>query len=160
MTRRMMWALLGVVVVVALIVGAQAPSARTADERLRSIGNELRCPTCAGQAVATSDAPAARAIRAQILADIEAGRDDDTIRARLVASYGDDILLTPPRSGFAGLVWVVPLAAVIAAFGGLALAFRRWEKVDPKGPSRRDRELVEAALAATDADAHGEGSGR
>lgn len=160
MTRRHLWILLGVVVVIALAIGSRAPEAKTPDERLRAIGNELRCPTCAGQAVATSDAPAARAIRTQIEDDIAAGRDDDTIRARLVASYGEDILLTPPRSGFAGLVWIVPVAVVVVAFGGLALLFRRWEKADPKGPSRQDRALVEAALAATDRDSHGEGGGR
>lgn len=160
MTRRTLWALLGLVVIVALAVGARAPGERTADERLRSIGGDVRCPTCAGQAVATSDAPAADAIRSQIRADIEAGRSDDAIRNRLTDSYGDDILLTPPRSGFAALVWVVPVAAVVVAFGGLALAFRRWERDEPAGPSSRDRALVASALGSDPEDSHGEGSGR
>lgn len=161
MTRRALWALLGVALVAALVIGAREPSARTPDERLRDVAGSVRCPTCAGQSVATSDAPAAQAIREQIRADIEAGRDDDTIRARLAnGPYGEDILLNPPRSGFASLVWIVPVAAVVVAFGGLALAFRRWERTDPGAPSRRDRELVAAALAAEADDPHGEGAGR
>lgn len=160
MTRRLLWVLLAVVAVAALAIGARSPEAATADERLQSIASGVRCPTCAGQSVASSDAPAAKAIREQIKADIEAGRDDDTIRARLSSGpYGDDILLNPPRSGFAGLVWIVPVAVVVAAFGGLALAFRRWEKVSD-GPSRGDRELVEAALGPDPTDPHGEGVGR
>lgn len=160
MSRRLVWALLGVVVVVALVVGARQGGERTADERLHAIAGSVRCPTCAGQSVGTSDAPAAEAIREQIRADIEAGRSDDTIRARLTAAYGDDILLTPPRSGFAGLVWVVPVAAVVVAFGGLAVVFRRWEKQAARAPSSRDRELVAAALGQDPDDPHGEGSGR
>lgn len=160
MSRRLVWVLLGIVVVIALVVGAQGDGARTPDERARALAGGIRCPTCAGQSVATSDAPAADAIRQQIAADIEAGRSDDTIRARLTSTYGDDILLNPPRSGFAGLVWVVPVAAVIAAFGGLALAFRRWEKQAPAGPSAGDRDLVAAALGPDPDDPHGEGAGR
>lgn len=160
MSRRLMWVLLAVVAVGALALGSRADEARTAEERVQDIGRGLRCPTCAGQSVATSDAPAAEAIRTQIRADVEAGRSDDTIRARITASYGDDILLNPPRSGFAGLVWVVPVAAVVVAFGGLALAFRRWERTGPSGPTRRDRALVAAALGQDPDDSHGEGSGR
>lgn len=160
MTRRALWILLAVVVAVALAVGARGSGSRSPDERLRDIGGSVRCPTCAGQSVGTSDAPAAEAIREQIATDIEAGRDDDAIRARLTSAYGDDILLNPPRSGFAGLVWVVPVAAVVVAFGGLALAFRRWERQGSEGPSRRDRELVAAALGQDPDDTHGEGSGR
>lgn len=160
MTRRTVWILLVVVVAVTLVVGARGSGPRTADERLRDIGGSVRCPTCAGQSVSTSDAPAAEAIRQQIRDDIEAGRGDDAVRARLTSAYGDDILLNPPQSGFAGLVWVVPVAAVVVAFGGLALAFRRWERQSPDGPSRRDRELVAAALGPDPDDTHGEGSGR
>ena len=160
MSRRALWVLLGVVVVVALALGTQSSGTRSADERVQSIGSGVRCPTCAGQSVSTSDAPAAAAIRTQIREDIADGRSDADIRARLTASYGDDILLNPPRSGFAGLVWVVPVAAVVIAFGGLALAFRRWERQDPKGPSSKDRALVAAALGQDPDDRHGEGSGR
>lgn len=160
MSRRLLWVLLGLITVVALAFGTQAGGTRSTDERVEDIGRGVRCPTCAGQAVATSDAPAAKAIRSQIRTDVDAGRSDDTIRARLTSSYGDSILLNPPRSGFAGLVWVVPVAVVILAFGGLALAFRRWEREPPSGPSTKDRALVAAALGQDPDDAHGEGSGR
>jgi cytochrome c-type biogenesis protein CcmH len=160
MSRRVVWVVLALAVGVALVVGARGDGEPSADDRLSSIAKEVRCPKCAGQSIASSDAPAARAIREQIRADIAAGRDDDTIRARLTASYGEEILLNPPRSGFAGLVWIVPVAVVVIAFGGLALAFRRWDRPSAPGPSRRDRELVAAALGQDPDDPHGEGSGR
>jgi len=161
MTRRALWIVLAVVAVVALGIGARSGGADSDEERLWSIASGVRCPTCAGQSVASSDAPAAESIRAQIRADIEAGRSDEQIRARLAdGSFGEDILLNPPRSGFAALVWVVPVAAVVVAFGGLALAFRRWERAGPWGPSEQDRRLVASALGADPDDTHGEGSGR
>lgn len=161
MTRRTLWIALAAVIVIALAIGSRTPADRTPDQRLHDLAAQVRCPQCAGQSVATSDAPAARAIRAQILEDIEDGRSDSDILARLADGPYDDILLNPPRSGFAALVWIVPVAAVVIAFGGLALAFRRWERADD-APTRRDRELVEAALAASTvaADPHGEGDGR
>jgi cytochrome c-type biogenesis protein CcmH len=161
MSRRAIWIVLGVVTLVALVVGAQMPAERSADARLQSIAGQVRCPTCAGQSVASSDAPAAKALREQIKADIEIGRSDDVILARLASGpYGDDILLTPPRSGLAGLVWVVPVVVVLLGFAGLAVAFRRWERAPEEGPSRRDRELVATALGQDPDDPHGEGSGR
>ena len=160
MTRRALWIVLGLVAVGALVLGSRAEEPRTDEQRLWSIASGVRCPTCAGQSVATSDAPAAESLRAQIRDDIDAGLADDRIRARLAqGAYGEDVLLNPPRSGFAALVWVVPVAVVVIAFGGLALAFRRWGVPTP-GPSRRDRALVEEALARADADPHGEGGGR
>ena len=161
MSRRAIWIVLGVVTFVALVIGSQMPAERSADARLQSIAGQVRCPTCAGQSVANSDAPAAKALREQIRADIEAGRDDDAILSRLASGpYGDDILLTPPRSGLAGLVWVVPVVVVLLGFAGLAVAFRRWERPSDDAPSRRDRELVAAALGQDPDDPHGEGSGR
>jgi cytochrome c-type biogenesis protein CcmH len=161
MTRRTLWILLGLVAVAALALGSRSSGPSSDEERLWSIANGVRCPQCSGQSVAHSDAPAARALREQIQSDIEAGRSDDVIRARLAdGAYGEDILLNPPRSGFAALVWVVPVVVVVVAFGGLALAFRRWERVGPTGPSRQDRELVAAALGSDPDDTHGEGSGR
>lgn len=161
MTRRALWIILAVVAVGALAVGARSDGPSSPEQRLWSIAGSVRCPTCAGQSVANSDAPAAESIRAQIRQDIADGRSDDVIRARLAeGSYGEDILLNPPRSGFAALVWVIPVVVVVVAFGGLALAFRRWERLGPTGPSTQDRELVAAALGSDPADPHGEGIGR
>lgn len=161
MTRRTLWILLAVVAVAALAIGSRSSGPRSDEERVWAIADGVRCPQCAGQSVAQSDVPAAKALRDQIRADIEAGRTDDQIRERLAdGAYGEDILLNPPRSGFAALVWIVPVAAVVVAFGGLALAFRRWERAGPARPSRQDRELVAAALGSDPDDAHGEGSGR
>ncbi len=122
------WILLVVVVVGALVIGTQDSGARTDSDRVQSIGRSVRCPTCRGQSVADSDAPAAANVRKDIERRVADGQSDDDIRSALAARFGDSILLTPPRDGVAGLVWVLPVLALVAAGAGLALAFRRWRR--------------------------------
>jgi cytochrome c-type biogenesis protein CcmH/NrfF len=57
------------------------------------------------------------------------GETPEQILAYFVSRYGEWILLAPPQRGFTLLVWLLPAAGVVAGFGALALAFRRWLKV-------------------------------
>ena len=53
-------------------------------------------------------------------------------------------------SGLAGLIWVLPVAAVVIAVAALAVAFRRWRVVgDRRVASDEDRVLVERARHGT-----------
>ncbi len=125
--RRLSWVALVMVVGVALVVGTRDDGgAPTRDERAQSLAERFRCPTCKGQSVADSDAPASEFIRDEIDRQLGEGRSDDEIEAYLVSRYGSSVLLTPPRSGIAALVWVVPVAALVLASAGLVVAFRRW----------------------------------
>ena len=145
MKRWLPWLALVVVVVVALVVGRSDGGRETNAQRANRIGRGVRCPTCRDLSAAESDAAAAKAVRVAIRRDVDAGMSDAEIRAALASRYGRDILLTPDSGGVAGLVWVLPVVAVVAALGFLALAFRRWR---PSGrhPSAEDRALVEGAL--------------
>jgi cytochrome c-type biogenesis protein CcmH len=120
--------LLAVVVIGALAFGVRDRDPQTDEERAQSVAETVACPACAGQSVANSDAPAAANLRADISRRIADGQSADEIRAAYAARFGEDILLNPPRSGTAALVWVIPVVAVVAAGSGLALAFRRWRR--------------------------------
>jgi cytochrome c-type biogenesis protein CcmH len=124
--RRLTWLALVAVVVVALVIGVTDRSPATADERARRIGETVMCPACSGETVADSQAPVAVNIRRQIADKVEQGRSDREIRDELAATYGERVILNPPRSGVAGLVWVLPVAGLVAAAAGLVVAFRRW----------------------------------
>ena len=138
-------------VLAALLAGGLAVAAagdggsRTSEERARGIAESIKCPMCAGQSVADSNAPSAANIRTEIVRRIEAGQTDDQIRDGIASIYGDDLLLTPPRSGVGGLVWFLPVALFVAAVGGLAAAFRRWRSPPDVVVSDEDRALVEQA---------------
>jgi len=122
------WVVLLVVIVGALVVGTTDTGARTDEERIESIASSVRCPTCRGQSVADSDAIAAENVRREIARRVGEGESDDEIRSALAARFGDTIILTPPRSGVAGLVWVLPVAGLVVAVAGLVVAFRRWRR--------------------------------
>jgi len=155
--RRAAWGALAVVVVVALVVGARSGGAQTAQQKAASIASEVRCPTCEGQSAEVSDAPAAKAVRTFVLAQVQAGQSRGQIEQALQDRYGSDILLRPPASGVAGLVWILPVVALVLALAGLAAAFRRWRIVGETPVSDADRIRVADALADGDGDADGVG---
>jgi cytochrome c-type biogenesis protein CcmH/NrfF len=90
-------------------------------------------------------APAAQAIRTEIRRRIDAGQSRREIEAYLEGRYGSDILLTPPSSGIGGLVWVLPVVAIVGAAAGLGVALRRWSRRSLEHPTDEDRALVERA---------------
>ena len=126
--KRLLWPALGLVLAVALFVGATDDGApRTDADRVSSLTASFQCPTCRGQSVRDSNAPVAAAIRSDVARRVEEGESDEEIRTAVVRRYGEGVLLNPPGSGIAGLVWILPVAALVAGLAGLALAFRRWK---------------------------------
>ena len=148
MTRWSSWIVMACVLAVALFVGVTEDRApRTENDRVNAVAAEVRCPTCESLSAAESDAAAAQAVRDEIRTRLRAGEDEAEILAFLASRYGNDILLRPEAGGVAGLVWALPVAAVLAALGGLAWAVRGSRRRPATGaPTSADRDLVEDAL--------------
>jgi cytochrome c-type biogenesis protein CcmH len=142
--RKLAWLGLAAVVVVALVIGTTDRKPRTDAERARSIGNTIMCPACSGERVSDSQVPVAVNIRRQIASRVADGQSDQEIRDAMANAFGERVLMNPPRSGIAGLVWVLPVAALVAALAGLFVAFRRW-RVVPAEVTDDDREAAERA---------------
>ena len=141
------WLALGVVLVIALAIGAtRSDGPQTLDSHVRKVAAQIKCPTCQGLSAAESDAAASAAIRDEIRTRIQQGQSDSQIKAFLVSRFGPDILLNPPATGVSSLVWILPVAAFVCALGGLSVAFRRWRAVARVHASPEDRDLVEQAL--------------
>jgi cytochrome c-type biogenesis protein CcmH len=123
------YALLALVLATTLVLGTRTDGGpRTPEERSAALAGTIKCPTCRSQSVASSDAPASTAIKAEIIRQIGEGRTDGEIRGFLVQRYGQEILLTPSSSGLSGLVWIVPVVGLVAALAGVFVAFRRWRR--------------------------------
>ncbi len=149
--RRWSWLCIGALVLVALVrAGVAEGPARTTDERVRDIAATIKCPTCRGQSVAGSDAAAARAIRNDITRRVNDGESADQIRAAVAANYGSEVLLTPPSTGVEGIVWILPVIALVLGLAGLSAAFARWRRATPPELTDDDRALVAQALAERD----------
>ena len=108
------WIALAVVVIGALFVATRDDGGpTTVNDRVRSIGSELRCPDCQSQSVAISSTASARAVRADIRRRVEAGQSDGEIKRAFVDSYGESFLLKPSGSGLGWIVWGLPVLAFV-----------------------------------------------
>jgi len=122
-----LWTLLGVVLVVALLVGSGvfSSSPPTNAQRAAAIESVIRCPSCEDLSVADSSAPTAATVRTTVRQLVDHGLSDSQIEDYLVARYGSAIVLDPPASGWSVLVWVLPLVGGAAAVAVLVVVLVR-----------------------------------
>lgn len=144
------WLALAAVVVALFAIGVTHDGDDPAgDERVAALTERVACPTCQGESVAESRAPAAEQIRTRIEELVDEGElSDSEILQDLELAYGSRTLLVPKATGFDALVWVIPIAGLVIALAALGATFVRWrrEAAERHEPSEADRDLVAAAL--------------
>ncbi len=101
-----------------LAVGAA--HADSIEDEARRIGQQIQCPVCQGLSVADSSSQLATQMRGIIRTKLAAGEDRDAILTYFVDRYGETVLMAPPRSGLALVIWLAPF---VGGFGTLALVF-------------------------------------
>jgi cytochrome c-type biogenesis protein CcmH len=90
----------------------------------QAIDRMIMCPVCPAESIDQAQVPLARQMR-QIVRDMLAqGATREEILDFFAQRYGQDVLASPPKSGFNLIAWIFPLAAVAAALGAGALALR------------------------------------
>lgn len=107
------------------------------EARAREISRNLRCLVCQNQSIDDSNAPLARDLRVLVRERLQAGDDDQAAVAYLTARYGDYVLLLPPFQGNTLLLWLGPLAVLLAGLTGVLVWFRRLRRaaVQPAPPA-------------------------
>lgn len=70
-------------------------------------------------------------MRAVVRDQLAAGRTPDEVKRYFVDKYGEWILLEPQARGFNVLIYVLPVAAVLAGAGLVVIAVRRWSRPVP-----------------------------
>lgn len=150
MTRQRALILVSLLAILGAVAWSVRPHEATAAERVDRITSELRCVTCQGLSVRDSPAEGARQMRDLVAQRVAEGRTDDEIRDEFRASYGDWVLLTPPASSIAGLIWLVPLVALAA---GVAVALRRMRPATapPVAPSSHELAVLRERVAREEA---------
>jgi cytochrome c-type biogenesis protein CcmH len=119
-----LWSLAFLCVLVIVLV--EAPSTASTQGRIAHLESMVKCPACDDVSVAESNATSSIAVRHDIARRVHAGQSDTKILTSLEATYGTSILLSPSTSGLGLLLWLVPLAALVALLvAGIRLARRR-----------------------------------
>jgi cytochrome c-type biogenesis protein CcmH len=132
-----------------------ASAATQVDENtVHDVASQLRCVVCQSLSVADSPSETANQMRAIIRERLAAGDSPEQVRAYFVEKYGDWILLSPPKSGFTLLVWVVPFVGLGIGLVLVAVAVRRWSRApQPAAPSQLDpavRERIRREMSEMD----------
>jgi cytochrome c-type biogenesis protein CcmH len=136
-------ALVAVVLIAVIVVAARSSPSRSPAARAARLDSELACPVCVGEAVADSDAPESRAIRADIVKRIRAGQGDGQIRDAYVAIYGEHILLTPSNRGLGVVAWGLPIVVLVLGGAGIVFAVRRWSTAPRLAATAEDESVVD-----------------
>lgn len=124
--RRTAFALAAVLASALCLAAASDPAERLPDPaqeaRARILFKEVRCMVCQNESIEDSEAELAVDLRRLVRERVAAGDDDVAVRRWLVERYGEFVMLRPAFSAANLVLWLAPLAAVLA--GGLALAAR------------------------------------
>jgi len=115
---------LAAVVVVGIAIGDPSE-----EDRVRSLGDRIKCPVCQGEPILDSPAETARAMMDIVAERVAAGESDEQIIDYFTERYGDGILLDPPVAGRTLLLWVLPFVALAA---GVVLILGRRRKHEPE----------------------------
>lgn len=87
------------------------------ERQVERIGMKIHCPICSGESIAQSQTDISRNMMNEVREMVRAGRSEQEILNTFAASYGERILLEPPRKGINSLLWTLPVA--FAVVGGL-----------------------------------------
>jgi cytochrome c-type biogenesis protein CcmH len=156
-----LWAVVVVVAGLSLAVGAGAFSAAHRQpvsiyQRTLEVAGQYRCPVCASESVAVSDAAEAVEIRSLIQGWLKKGDSQAQIRGYLLSDYGTSILEKPPASGLNTLVWALPAVAAALGIIGLGFGFTRWRRANAGATAGADGQ-VHGGLGVADVGAAGLG---
>ena len=139
----------------AFVVGAplgQPLAGPALDRRTEEVGGLLRCPVCQGLSVAASPSTMAQNMKAEVRGLLAAGYTEDQVLAYFERSYGEFVRLQPPLRGVNWLVWLGPLAGLLAGGATVFLALRRSSVAtaapSPEALPARDSLPADEALAA------------
>ncbi|HYR42055.1 MAG TPA: cytochrome c-type biogenesis protein CcmH [Terriglobia bacterium] len=104
---------------VLVFILATAPLSLAADrQRVQALGQKFICVcgTC-NQLLTTCNhfgCPSSGPMMAEIAAELDEGKTDDSIISHFAEKYGLSVLSAPPRSGFNLIAWIMPFAALLA----------------------------------------------
>ncbi|EAT7181971.1 cytochrome c-type biogenesis protein CcmH, partial [Salmonella enterica] len=84
------------------------------EQQFRQLTEQLRCPKCQNNSIADSNAMIATDMRRRVYDLMQEGKSRQEIIDYMVARYGNFVTYDPPLTPLTVLLWVLPLAAIVA----------------------------------------------
>ena len=130
----------------ASFVPARVVSAQGAvpDDQTYHIAKKLNCPTCAGRNLADCPTETCAQWKAEIKAQLDAGKSADEIMAYFQDRFGATVLQEPPKTGSTAPLWAVPAGAAAVFLIGAAIVMTH--------VSRRTAVVVQPLSSSASAD--------
>lgn len=97
------------------------------EQQFRRLTEQLRCPKCQNNSIADSNAMIATDMRRKVYDLMQEGKSNKEIVGYMVARYGNFVTYDPPLTPLTVLLWVLPLAAIVA--GGWIIVARTRRRV-------------------------------
>lgn len=119
------------ILVLGVVVAALVFTSPTQADRVENLGNSIRCPVCQGESIADSPSTMARDMMNLVSERVQQGWTDEEIIDELLSSYSGALLLDPPPTGSTLVLWLAPLAALLAGVGIIV-----WWERHPGEPDR------------------------
>lgn len=112
--RRVIGWLVALAALAVIVIGLWPESAvADPDVREQQLSQRIACPWCHGQSLAESDSEVANDLVVILREKIDAGWSDDEIYAFFASSYGEQVLLDPPLTGWGVVLWSLPLIGLV-----------------------------------------------
>jgi cytochrome c-type biogenesis protein CcmH len=128
-------------------------------ERAKRLGGRLMC-VCSCNQILTACNHVGCTYSHSMLKELDdriaRGDSDDVILQSFIQEYGQTVLVDPPKRGFTGLVWVVPIVAPLLALYLVWELVRRWRQravLAPAGGPKISPDLLDRARREADKEA-------
>jgi len=149
MISRIASRLVGVAIVLVLV--APFPVSAQQTERAKRLGQRMMCVCGCNQSLTACNhvgCTYSHAMLKELDERIARGDSDDLILQSFLQEYGPTVLVDPPKTGFTGLVWLVPIMAPLVAIYLVWELARRWRERAHLAPAQKPQlpsELLERA---------------
>jgi len=156
MSRRLNLSL-GVCLAVWIVLAALAPVAHAqATPRAKALGARLKCVCGCNQVLTACNhvgCTTSHAMLKELDDRVARGDSDDLVLQSFIQEYGQTVLVDPPKTGFTGLVWIMPIVAPLLALYLIWELVRRWRHkavLAPAGGPAISADLIERARREAD----------
>jgi len=132
-------------VMLAPVVSAQQ------SDRAKRLGGRMMCVCGCNQILTACNhvgCTTSHAMLKELDDRIARGDSDELVLQSFIQEYGPTVLVDPPKTGFTGLVWIVPIVAPLLALWLVWELVRRWRQraaVTPAGGAPISPELLARA---------------